>query len=216
MIYLFHGPGKLGMLNRITSVRESFDPADIRELSSKELSWNQAKLELSTDDLFSNKRLFILEDFSDADLSEIVIDPQLSIILKFNKTLPSNSIILKKLPKEVSVVSFDEAKETSIFPLLDFLSEKNPQALLELDKHLDEWGTQYVLTMIFYNLRKFILPGKNTPAFVARKLESQKKNFSLDRINNLYKETLMTDFKLKNGLIEEKIGLQMLAQKFLN
>lgn len=211
MIYLFHGPGKLGMLNRISQIRKNFE-GEIREISGK-AAWNEIKLELQTTDLFSDKRLVIVEDPTEIDLTSLPDD--LILILKFSKTLASNSVLLKNLPKGVVVESFPEEKETSIFPLLDFLSEKNPKALLELESHLDEWGGQYVITMLFYMLRRFILPAKNLPPFVLRKMEVQRKNFSLEKIKYFYKEILETDFKIKQGLIEEKIGLYLLAEKFL-
>ncbi len=211
--YLFHGLGKLGMLNKISSIRQGFDPENISEISSKDKSWNEVQMELNSTSLFSGSRLYILEDFLEADLTNI--SGELTIILKFSKTIPSNSTIYKRLPKNITIISFDEAKETSIFPLLDFLAEKNPKALAELESHLNEWGGQYVLTMISYGLRRFILPSPNLQPFAAKKIEAQRTNLPQEKINNLYRETLLTDFKIKQGLTEEKIALYLLAQKFI-
>jgi hypothetical protein len=50
---------------------------------------------------------------------------------------------------------------------------------------------------------------------VLQKLNSQKRNFDLQKIKLLYKIALETDFKIKSGLIEEKLGLTMILRKVL-
>jgi len=70
--------------------------------------------------------------------------------------------------------------------------------------------------MIFYSLRKLILPSKSSSPFAKQKIEQQKKLRSLDDLERLYKETLDLDFKIKKGAVENKIGLTLLVQKFLS
>lgn len=215
MIYLFHGSGQLGMLTKVSEIRKGLEPLEIHEYSGKEKNWGEVVGEISSSGLFSSKRLVILEDFQDVVLEKLPGSPDLTIILKFTKSLLANSTLLKNLPQGVQVIIFPEEKETPIFPLIDLLAEKNPRALGELDKHQEEWGGQYILTMIFYMLRRFILPQKSLPAFALKKIESQRKNFPLEKIRDYYHQVLETDYKIKEGLIEERIALYLLAEKFI-
>lgn len=206
-LYFFYGPGQVAKNNKISEIKKEFDPLSIVEVN--DLS------QIETASLFSEKRLAIVEDLADLDISKLPEDDNLTLIIKLSKRLPSNSTILKNLPKGATVVPFEEAEETSIFPLVDFLSEKNPKALSELEKYLNEWGSQYVLTMMAYSLRRFIQRNKNLPPFVLKKIESQKRNFSLSRTSDLYRAIIETDYKIKQGLLDEKVGVFMLAEKFL-
>lgn len=213
-IYIFHGPGETAKRDKILQIKKGFDPLSISQWSGKEFGFSDIRPSLISGSLFAETRLVILDDFTDVDLLGIN-DDSLTLVLNFSKTLPSSTHLFKALPQGVIVSQFDEAGETSIFPLLDALSEKNPKALQILDKYLDEWGGQYVLTMIAYNLRRFIQK-KNTNAFVSKKIEQQKKNFPQERIKMLYLRVIETDFKIKQGLIEERVGLILLAHSFLH
>ncbi len=218
MTYLFHGSGALGMLNRISSIRKNFEPGSVIEFSSKTSDFTAVKLTLESTPLFMEKRLFILEDFQNINLENLHPDENTTIILKFPKALVSSAVLLKNAAKlKVQVADFPEEKETSMFPYLDALAEKNPKALSELQSHLDEWGGQYVLTMICYMLRRMVLPpAKTLPSFVSKKLELQKKNFPPGRLRAFYRRVLETDFKIKNGLLDEKTGLFSLSEQFLH
>lgn len=206
-LYILHGPGQVAMNNKISEIKKGFDPLAIVEVSSL--------AQIDTGTLFTDKRLIILEDGAGIDTTKLPGDENLTLILKFTKLLPSNSTLLKNLPKGANIISFEEAKETSIFPFLDMLCEKNPKALGELQKYLDEWGSQYVLTMMAYALRRFIYPGKNAKPYTLQKISQQKRNFPQDRIEKLYLSIIETDFKIKQGLLDQKLGMFMLAERFL-
>lgn len=204
------------MLNRVSSLKKDFDAESITELSFKNSSLGELKLESQSVSLFSEKRLIILEDFSDINLEDLPQDENLTIILKFSKTLPSNSLLLKQAQKlKAQIIPFSEEKEQSVFPFLDALAEKNPKALVFLESLYKDYGSQYLLTMIFYLLRRMVVGAKNLPPFVVKKMEAQKRNFPLERINYFYKKTLETDFKIKSGLIDEKMALFSLSEEFL-
>lgn len=212
MIYLFHGPGIVGILNKVSVVKKDFPSELISEYSSKSASVDQVKLSSQSVSLFAEKRLLVLEDFPTLDLEELSADENLTLILKFSKTLPANSTLLKQAQKlKAQIIPFPEEKEQSVFPFLDALAEKNPKALVFLEELYKQYGSQYLLTMIFYLLRKMLLPAKNLPPFVMKKMENQKKNFPVERINYFYKKTLETDFKIKSGLWDEKLALFTLS-----
>ncbi len=216
-LIILHGGGLVSKNNKLSQIKKGFDPMDIVELNGKGLTWGQVKTDLLSSLLFSPKRLVILEDFPQIKLEELTPDENLTLVLNFNKSLISTSVILKEAKKfNAQVIEFSEEQETSIFPFLDLLCEKNPRAQVELGKYLDEWGNQYVLTMMAYALRRFVGSPKKLPPFVLRKMENQRKNLPLERIKMLYREIIETDFKIKRGLIEPDMGLFLLTEKFLN
>lgn len=170
--------------------------------------------------LFDGERLVILENPSEdfvIDLS-IASYSQLSIVLWFDKELSSKKSVLEWVRKASGeIYLFEESKEVSVFPFLDFLAAKDKRAFLELNK-LKEAGFDaiYLITMIFYLLRSLVVTPKNAPQFVKDKLTRQRENFSLEKITNLYKEILEIDFKIKSGLLEKSQAEYLLVDKFLN
>ena len=111
---------------------------------------------------------------------------------------------------------FPEAKEVSVFPFLDLLASGDKKAFLEMDKlKKANYDTQYFITMIFYLLRSLAVIPKNALPFVKQKLERQRKRFNLEKIENLYKDILKIDFKIKSGLMEKDQAEFLLINKFI-
>src|SRR5690348_2195604 len=161
-LYIFHGPGISAMGDRISIIKRNFDPHAITQLESKEASGNKLSVHSSQGSLFAQKRLLVIENPLELDLEDFSGEEGLSVILKFTKTLPSNSKILKQSLKfRPQIASFSEDKEQSIFPFLDLLGNQDPKALTELERYLEEWGGQYILTMLSYLLRRFIKTSGN-------------------------------------------------------
>lgn len=222
-LVILHGNGLAGISNRLSQIKKDFDPLSITEVNGKKQSLESVLAEISTPQLFSEQRLVILEDFDPAltgagqSLEKLPHEDGLTVVLKFSKLLPSSSVILKEAVKlNAQVMALTEKDETPIFPFLDNLSDKKPLAFVQVDQLLKEYGSQYLLAMIFFMLRRLINPPKNLPPFVIKKLEKQKQNFGGSKITEIYQAALETDFKIKKGLIEEKIGLTMLVQKILS
>lgn len=216
-LIILHGNGLTGQINKLQDIKSRFDPLNIFQISGKESDFEQAVVNLSTASLFAEERLVILEDFEESlDLSKLPSEPDLTIVIRFQKALPVNSKFLKSaVSLNPQIILVTETEETSIFPFLDKLAEKRPQALAELDPLLEQFDGQYLLTMVFYMFRRLILRPKKLPEFVIRKLEAQRKNFDLKKLKGLYYFALETDFKMKNGLIEEKLGLTLLLNRIL-
>ena len=215
MITLIHGTDQVLVLNKLLEIKQSNPDAEISEFEGSEID---LKLEFRTSNLFSDKRLIIINN-PDMKLNLLQLQEQngVDVVLLFSKPLPLASEILKVVKEKKGVVfEFKERQDISIFPFLDALIEKKKKAFLELDKLLNIFGSQYILTMIFYSLRKLILPSKSSSPFAKQKIEQQKKLRSLDDLERLYKETLDLDFKIKKGAVENKIGLTLLVQKFLS
>ncbi len=217
-LVIVHGNGLVAMLNKIADIKKNFDPLSITQLSAKQKSWDLISQEDLAPSLFSTKRLVIVEDIDDKIATENIFgDDDLTLVLKFNKPLSAASAVLKYASEAKAVVSLlTEKDETLIFPFLDKLAEKDPHSLKDFENLYETYGGQYLLTMIYYLLRRLTITGKPTPYFVIQKNARQKQNFNQQKIIEIYKLTLETDFKIKSGLLEEKIGLTLLISQILS
>jgi DNA polymerase III delta subunit len=217
-IYIFSGNGEVTINNKIRDLTKSFSKEAISEIDGKYMTFEQILVHLSTPSLFSEQRLVILDQPDEKiDLSLLPKNEEVTLVLRFHKTLPKTSTFLKQAAKlEAKTFQFSEQEEASIFPLIDLLADKNPRALQEVDYRIEEHSGQYILTMIFYMLRRMVQRNHKLPGFVVSKIERQKKNFPLEKIIKLYEEALKTDFKIKSGRIEEKLGLTLLFEKIIN
>lgn len=213
-LILIHGNFQDAAIKKLSEIKKNFDPLAITEVSS-----STGGLNFATPSLFSEKRLVILEN-PDINAVEQVInqeDNQLTVIIKFSKTLEKSSAVYKKVLEERGeVMIFDETVQTSIFPLLDLLGNKNKRTFLEFEKNYTQMGGQYILTMLAYFLRRMVARPKSASDFMRQKIQTQKKNFNSERIEELYREIIETDFKIKQGFAEEKLAVTLLVQKILN
>lgn len=210
-LILIHGSFQDAALKKISQIKKQFDPLSITESDSSGFS-------LGSPGLFSEKRLVIIEspDIKTVDKVTEEKDPEVTVILKFSKSLEKASPVLKKVTEVGGeVLIFTENNETSIFPLLDMLGTKNKNTFKEFEKNYSQFGGQYLLTMLAYFLRRMIQKPKSGSDFMKQKIDAQKRNFSIERISRLYREIIETDFKIKQGLIEEKLALTMLVKEIL-
>lgn len=216
-ITLIHGNAVIAIANRVNSFKKDFDSLSISEFGGKSFSLSQVLPSVATGGLFSEKKLVILEDFeTDLELDRLPNDDDITLILRFNRPLSANSKLIKGAQlKKISIINLTEKDETSIFPFLDGLSEKNKRVVKDVDSLIAGMGGQYLLTMIFYMLRRIAVTPKNLPPFILKKIENQKKNFPKEKIIRLYKESLETDYKIKTGVLDEKLGLTLLIDKIL-
>jgi hypothetical protein len=68
--------------------------------------------------------------------------------------------------------------------------------------------------MIAYFLRRMVLL-KTASDFMKTKITQQKKNFPEERIKILYRELILTDYNVKKGLTDDRLGLSLLVEKIL-
>jgi len=119
---------------------------------------------------------------------------------------------------------------TNIFQLVDGIGEKNIEKTLTFLNNLITKGEEiiYLLRMMVYQLRNLIiikeLVSRNLNKteiakitkkhpFVIEKTIKQSRNFSADELEKMYSEIFETELKIKNGKIEPKIALNILATK---
>lgn len=224
-LIVIHGNGLSSISEKVILIRKQFDPLSSFTIDGTGTEWDKIVSNISTGQLFSQKRLVVLEDFNppssacrliQADLIKLSYDENLTIVFRFSRLLSQSEPILEEIKKlRGQIITFEEKDEVSIFPFLDLLADKNPKVFEKLEKHLKEWGGQYVLTMMFYMLRRMLMTTKKLPAFAAQRINKHKQSFSLERIKILYRLTLETDFKIKTGVMEEKLGLTLLVQNVI-
>ena len=213
-IVLVHGSFQSAVLKKIGEVKSNFDPLAVTEISDAGSGFSY-----SSPSLFSEKRLIILEnpDLKTVEKGIEEKSPELTVLIKFSKYLEKSSAILKRLVEvKTEIFVFEESDQTSVFPFLDMLGNLNKKAMVEFERNYLEFGGQYILTMLAYFLRRMVQRPKTGSDFMRQKIEFQKINFSLDKITQLYRVILDTDFRIKQGLIEEKLGVTLLVQKILS
>mgnify|MGYP001606785064 CR=1 FL=1 len=213
-LLVLHGPAIQISRKKLTEIRQKFDPGNV-VVFEKSADIRDIQAALSTDSLFSENRLVILENPPE-DIDLALSTYHLSLILWFDHEIKT------KYPGEIHF--FPEAKEVSVFPFLDLLGNRDKKAFLELDKlkraglpaGRQGFDTQYFITMIFYLLRNLVATPKNAHDFVKKKNARMRANFSPEELIKLYKFIIETDFKIKKGLLETQQAEFLLVNKFLH
>lgn len=221
---LLHGPAVNNSRIKLSALKQKF-PTNNVVIFDEGSKIDEILGSLITQSIFEEERLVILEnppdDFS-PDLS--LLTSHLSLVLWFDHQVHEKKPLMEWIKKNGQVMFFPEVKEVSIFPLLDYLANKDEQssiaykkAFLELKKLKKEgFDIFYFITMTFYLLRNLVVTPKTAPPFVKSKLEKQRKNFNLEKIKTLYKDVLEIEFKLKKGLLDIKQAEFLLISKFIN
>lgn len=217
-LIVLHGSGLVGISNYLVNLKKNSVNLGVLEIDAKSVSLSSLVSTISTPQLFSTERLIILENLDESsDLKSLPDDLNLTVLIRLNKELKATSLLWKSAQlKKAQFVQFNEEKETPIFPFLDLVIEGSLKSEMMLNKLLAEYGSQYVLTMLFYALRRLIVNPNTKSSFVLKKLQIQKQKFPLEKINFYYREILITDFKIKSGILDEKTALHALLGRFVN
>lgn len=215
-IVILHGPGEVSKRAEVLKIKKQFPQDSVAVVDLKQAGLEFLQSVLNSVQLFAlGKRLVICENAGEKlDLSKLQGGDDVNLLIVAANPR-SDSLLLQTAKKlQLPVLLFEGAKETSVFPFLDALVERKKQALVELEKLLDEYGEMYVLSMIFYLLRRNILP-LPLSAFLQKRISEQKKGYTAKDWANLYLLTLETEFKIKSGLLDSRLGLTTLAHKFI-
>lgn len=214
---LFYGTDEVLLLQRLISIKQRFDALSIEEVESSSLDAEAIADLTRSQGLFATKRLMLfLNPKEDLELNNLTDDPALDIYFVVHKNLTIKSKLLDSLQKyRATIINFELRESNPIFKFLDLVIERKSAALKELDGLINDYGVQYLLTMLFFALRRLVLPVTSSSEYVRQKIAVQKKLYSLEQIGKLYDLTLETDFKIKSGLLEEKVAIQSLIFKFL-
>lgn len=217
-IVVLYGPGESKKREEAQIIKRQFlpDVTSYFDLSVKKIS--DIELALSSLSLFdSSDRLMVIENTpDDLDLKKLVKINNSTTLLFLALSPRANSKLLSSA-KEINAkaINFEAEKEVSAFSYLDNLIEGKKEAFGELQKLLDGYGGMYVLSMIYYLLRRNLLPSPPS-SFMQNKIRSQTQGFILEDWQKLYLLTLKTDFAIKSGILPENIALTKLTQEFVS
>ncbi len=211
-IIVLHGPGEVAKRMYLSRLKQSFDEEGVSHLDGKQQPLSQIKMQVSSGSLFAEKRLVIVENTpDDFDLSAFQgNDPNTTVVFVGGNVSATKMLLKSAGSIKAQVVPFEGERETSVFPFLDALLEKKKEALVELDKLLDEYGEMYVLTMMYYGLRRNILPLPSS-SFAQKKIIAQKQNYSTADFQKLYKKVLDAEASIKSGAMDSRRAVENLV-----
>lgn len=216
-IILLHGAGEVGKRNKVLEIKKQFSQDDVSIIDLDEKNLKDLEMLLCSSGLFaSDKRLVVAQNVPEKlDLEKLAeADIDLTLVLT-GTALKSGCVLLKSAKKAGAIIySFEGEKEVSAFPFLDNLIERKKQAFIELEKLLKEYGAMYILAMIYYLLRRNLLPLPKS-GFLKNKIEAQKQKYNFNDFEKLYKLTLKVEFEIKTGAIEARLGLTNLTCAFI-
>ncbi|MDO8638344.1 MAG: hypothetical protein Q7R43_02120 [Candidatus Daviesbacteria bacterium] len=216
-IILLYGAGEVGKRNYLLKIKKEFSSDQISQVDLKQDNISDLELKISSGSLFeSGERLIMVENVPDKmDLENLKkLDGGVTLVLVAGHPSLASLILQSAKKLNAKIYSFEGEKELNVFPFLDNLIERKKEAFVELEKLLSEYGAMYILTMIYYLLRRNILPLPSSD-FMKKKIQKQKMEFSLKNFEKFYFLTLQTEFKIKSGLTEEKVALTSLVRNFI-
>lgn len=217
-IFLLYGPGEIAKRTAILKTKKQFTPASVTAIDFKEAGEKGLELSLVSRSLFeSGSRLVVVENVPEKfDLGQVKQPEENLTLLLVAGNLKSTSVLLQSAKAaKVVLQSFEGEGERLVFPFLDALIERKPQTFVELEKLLSEHGGIYILTMVYYLLRRNLLPLPPS-AFVQKKIKTQKSLYQEEDWVRLYRLTLETEFKIKSGALPEKEALVIFTEKVLS
>lgn len=215
-LLLLHGAGIASSRKKLVDLKGEFDQNNV-VVFGEGSDFADIKNNLISTSLFSSDRLVILENPPE-DFTDYTLTPNpYTLILWFDHEISERKRIFEWVKKQRGkVLFFEESKEVSVFPFLDFLAEGNKRAFLEPNKLKGSgFDVFYFITMTFYLLRSLVFTPKNTPRFVQDKLQRQRKRFNMKSLQILYRNILEIEFKVKSGLLEKEQAEFLLLNLFV-
>lgn len=215
-LHLLHGPGIISSRKQLINIKSQFSNNNVIWFDQASSS-QQVFSALNTLSLISEPRLYIFENLPDSlSFENYQIEADDCLVFWYGKELDEKNKIHQFIKKNQGNINFfSESAEITIFPLLDYLGNKDKRAFLELTKVKKlNFDLQYIITMILYLLRNLATLPKG-PEFIRRKISQQQKNFTPTQIKNLYQSVLEIDYKFKNGLLDSAEAEFQLINGFL-
>lgn len=215
-VFILTGLGEISKRQYLLKLKQHFDNTAIIERDLKTHDISAVKDYLISSPLFTDTRLVILENSpSFLNLEELATSKQLTLVILTSQLSASSTLFKSAKLLKAKIIDFAGEKEISAFPFIDGLIERKSVALSELVKLLEIYGGMYVLSMVYYLFRRNILPlPKNM--FFRKKITTQKSKYNFTDFANMYQKSLQTEYKIKSGLVSEKLGLTRLVQLLIS
>lgn len=214
-LHLLHGPGKIGSRKKLIKIKQKFNPNNV-VIFEGGVDTQDIINNLISVALFADERLVILENPPEDFVLTTDYELSATLLLWFDHGVSDKKPVMTWVKKEKGeIIYFPESREISVFPFLDYLGKRDKRAFLEMD-NLKKAGydSQYLITMIFYLLRNLVSTPKTAKDFVKIKNAKMRTNFSQEELVDLYKFVIETDFKIKSGLLDEKMAEFSLVNLF--
>lgn len=219
-VTLLYGPGQAAKRNQLVSIKKKFDTDSISVIDFKQKAAKDLDELIMSRSMFSEDyRLIVAENIPKTfDLTKLAVVDSLTLLVLIADSAEKTSPLMQSAKStNAEVLNFEGDKEVLVFPFLDNLIEGKKTALVELEKLWQDYNAFYILTMIYYLLRRNLLPADNSKStFMKDKIKRQSASFGDDNWDKAYQKAIETEFKIKRGMIEEKIGVTLLVQAFLN
>lgn len=214
-VALLYGPGEVGKRDQLVEFKSAFK-GEVVVIDLKTQSLAELDNILHAISLFDTAaRLIVAENTPESlDLTKIQNALADGLVLLAGNLKSSSKLLESAKEVNAKIYSFEGEKEVTAFAFLDMLIEKDKGAFRELEKLFNEFGGVYILMMIAYGLRRNILPLPSS-SFAAGKITRQRVNFSMDDWQRLYKMVLDTEYRIKSGVVPERLGLTFLTHSII-
>ncbi len=216
-LIVLYGPGEVSKRAALAKIKKEYTPDSMIILDLKVKNKADLEVALASTSLFDGgKRLVVAENAGDTlSLKNIKLNDQNLTLVVVAGSLKTVSVLLSDAKSlQAKIYLFEGEKEISAFPFLDALVEGKSAAYVELNKLLGQYGGMYVYSMIYYLLRRNILPLPQSD-FAKKKIIQQKQKYKEEDFIKFYKLTLESEFSIKKGILPENLALTKLVTDFI-
>lgn len=239
MIVIIHGENLTKSRDIITQLKTKLDLKTSdenlnyqkKEMDINDITPNMLRETIVSYDLFSDPP-FVILDISNAGRKNM--DEYIKVLLKtpkevtlviYSKKLLSKSNVFIKNASAMNAKVLENIQEPSsnIFAFVDAVWNKNRKKSYEEYKNLliDREEPFYIITMLFFGLRNITYAKfeskeltQHAP-FVVQKATKQAKEFSKEKLLDLYQTAYHMDKSLKTGKINIEHAIPLLIEKVL-
>lgn len=214
---ILYGPGEVSKRVALSKIKKEYTLDSITTVDLKVKDLADLEVALVSTSLFeAGKRLVVVENAPEslrlANLNQS--DPNLTLVIVAGSPKANSTFLSDAKSLQAKLYLFEGEKEVSAFPFLDALIEGKRGAYVELDKLLKEYGGMYVYSMIYYLLRRNILPLPQSD-FARKKITQQKQKYNTEDFIKFYQLTLESEFSIKKGIMPEDLSLTNLVSDFI-
>lgn len=214
MITILAGPGEVQKRGELIRIKSRYSPENTATVDLKRASVHELILQLQSQGLFEDdKKLMVIEGAGETlDLLELP-EGNTDLVILTGPLKAGSKLLVSGAGKKAAVVRFEAEKELLAFSFIDALLEGKKSAHIELEKLFETYGFMYVLTMVYYGLRRNFLVQRSD--FIRQKISKQRSHLGVDGLRKLYQEAIRCEFEIKSGLLDAKLSLFGLVEKFL-
>lgn len=229
MIYLLHGDDIARSRNELFTLKASFPGREVREISGKSLEESDLIQSLSSQSLFGDELVVIIENICSANAKKPKkLEELLTSILNESQ---KNTIILweeKEASKTALSILTGKAKitlfklPTQLFQFLDGIRPQNLHESIRIFTTLiQSEPPELIHAMLVKRVRQLLLlvsgeTLESSQAWQVSRLTNQSKFFTLKGLTKLYHDVILADYQMKSGLSSMSLDEQIQHYLLLN